>query len=116
MTGFSDIKLAVRAMKIGAEDFIIKPFDIEQLEVIVDRTLVNQALRKKVKQLEEVLNSEISTEILGNSAGIINAIQIAHIVSKAEDTTALILGESGTGKELMARFIHKSSGRSRHPL
>lgn len=47
MTGFSDIKLAVRAMKIGAEDFIIKPFDIEQLEVIVDRTLVNQALRKK---------------------------------------------------------------------
>ena len=116
MTGFSDIKLAVRAMKIGAEDFIIKPFDIEQLEVIVDRTLVNQALRKKVKQLEEVLNSEISTEILGNSAGIINAIQIAHIVSKAEDTTALILGESGTGKELMARFIHKSSGRSRHPF
>lgn len=51
MTGFSDIKLAVRAMKIGAEDFIIKPFDIEQLEVIVDRTLVNQALRKKSKTI-----------------------------------------------------------------
>jgi len=116
MTGFSDIKLAVRAMKIGAEDFIIKPFDIEQLEVIVERTLVNQALRKKVKQLEEVLNNETSTEILGNSQGIIKAIQIAHIVAKAEDTTALILGESGTGKELMARFIHKSSGRSRHPF
>ena len=54
-----------------------------------------------------------SAEILGTSPAIRKAVQIAQIVAKAEDTTALILGESGTGKELMARFIHMSSGRSR---
>ena len=49
ITGFNDIKLAVRAMRIGADDFIIKPFDKDQLEVTVDRALINYALRKKVK-------------------------------------------------------------------
>jgi len=116
ITGFSDIKLAVRAMRIGADDFIIKPFDKDQLEVTVDRALINSALRKKVKELEANLFMDDSTEILGTSPAIRKAVQIAQIVAKAEDTTALILGESGTGKELMARFIHSGSGRSRQPF
>jgi len=116
ITGFSDIKLAVRSMRVGADDFIIKPFDKDQLEVTVDRALINSALRKKVKELEANLFMDDSTEILGTSPAIRKAVQIAQIVSKAEDTTALILGESGTGKELMARFIHTSSGRSRQPF
>ncbi|MFM7339324.1 MAG: sigma-54-dependent transcriptional regulator, partial [Bacteroidota bacterium] len=116
ITGFSDIKLAVRAMRIGADDFIIKPFDKDQLEVTVDRALINSALRKKVKELEANLFMDDSAEILGTSPAIRKAVQIAQIVAKAEDTTALILGESGTGKELMARFIHTSSGRARQPF
>jgi len=116
ITGFSDIKLAVRAMRIGADDFIIKPFDKDQLDVTVDRALINSALRKKVKELEANLFMDDSTEILGTSPAIRKAVQIAQIVAKAEDTTALILGESGTGKELMARFIHSESGRSRQPF
>lgn len=116
ITGFNDIKLAVRAMRIGADDFIIKPFDKDQLEVTVDRALINYALRKKVKELEANLFMDDSAEILGTSPAIRKAVQIAQIVAKAEDTTALILGESGTGKELMARFIHMSSGRSRQPF
>ncbi|MFM8840641.1 MAG: sigma-54 interaction domain-containing protein, partial [bacterium] len=88
----------------------------DQLEVTVDRALINSALRKKVKELEANLFMDDSTEILGTSPAIRKAVQIAQIVSKAEDTTALILGESGTGKELMARFIHTSSGRSRQPF
>ncbi|MGA1308248.1 MAG: response regulator, partial [Candidatus Kapaibacteriota bacterium] len=84
ITGFSDIKLAVRAMRIGADDFIIKPFDKDQLEVTVDRALINSALRKKVKELEANLYMDDSAEILGTSPAIRKAVQVAQIVAKAE--------------------------------
>ncbi|MFM8456396.1 MAG: response regulator, partial [Ignavibacteria bacterium] len=77
ITGFNDIKLAVRAMRIGADDFIIKPFDKDQLEVTVDRALINYALRKKVKELEANLYLDDSAEILGTSPAIRKAVQIA---------------------------------------
>jgi DNA-binding NtrC family response regulator len=116
MTAFSDIKLAVRAMKLGAEDFIVKPLDLEQLEVAVERALQNYDLRRKVHLLEERLKTEQPAEILGTSDGIRRALQMAQIVARAEDTTSLILGESGTGKELIARYIHQQSIRAKNPF
>jgi DNA-binding NtrC family response regulator len=115
MTAFSDIKMAVRAMKLGAEDFIVKPLDLEQMEVTVDRSLQNYDLRRQVNLLEEQLRQEIPNEILGNSEGMIKALEIGKIIASA-DTTALILGESGTGKELLARYIHENSSRVRGPF
>lgn len=115
MTAFSDIKMAVRAMKLGAEDFIVKPLDLEQLEVAVERALENYDLRRQVDLLSEKLREEQPNEILGNSDGVRKALDISKIVAKA-DTTALILGESGTGKELLARFIHDNSPRQRGPF
>ena len=115
MTAFSDIKMAVRAMKLGAEDFIVKPLDLEQLEVAVERALNNYDLRRQVDILSEKLKEEQPSEILGKSEGIKKALEIGKIVAPA-DTTALILGESGTGKELLARYIHDNSNRAKGPF
>jgi len=116
MTAFSDIKMAVRAMKLGAEDFIVKPLDLEQLEVSVDRCLKNFDLRRQVDILSEQLKKDQPNEILGTSEGMKDAMDMAKLISYADDTTVLILGESGTGKELMARYIHENSPRKKGPF
>ena len=116
MTAFSDIKMAVRAMKLGAEDFIVKPLDLEQLEVSVERSLKNFDLKRQVDLLSEQLKKEQPSQILGESEGMQKATEMAKIISGADDTTVMILGESGTGKELMARFIHENSPRVKGPF
>jgi two-component system, NtrC family, response regulator AtoC len=116
MTAFSDIKMAVRAMKLGAEDFIVKPLDLEQLEVAVERALQNYDLRRQVDILSEQLRQEQPNEILGNSEGMQKAMELAKIIASTDDTTVLVGGESGTGKELMARYIHMNSPRQRGPF
>jgi DNA-binding NtrC family response regulator len=115
MTAFSDIKMAVRAMKLGAEDFIVKPLDLEQLEISSEKALENYDLRRQVDILSEQLKEERSSEIIGNSEGVRKALDMAKIVSKA-DTTILVYGESGTGKELLARYIHENSPRAKGPF
>lgn len=115
MTAFSDIKMAVRAMKLGAEDFIVKPLDLEQLEVAVERAITNYDLKRQVEVLSEKLKEEQPSIILGDSEGIRKALDIGRIVSGA-DTTVLIYGESGTGKELLAKYIHDNSPRIKGPF
>jgi len=116
MTAFSDLKMAVRAMKLGAEDFIVKPLDLEQLEVTIEKALHNYDLKRQVYLLSEKLAEERPSEIIGESPEIKKAMEIAKIVASAPDTTALILGETGTGKELFAKYIHENSDRARGPF
>lgn len=116
MTAFSDIKMAVRAMKLGAEDFIVKPLDLEQLELSVQKALENHDLRRKVDILSEQLSESKPSEIIGKSEGLKKAMDMGKLFAKAENTTVLILGESGTGKELMARYIHDHSPRAKGPF
>ncbi|MCX6154995.1 MAG: sigma-54 dependent transcriptional regulator [Candidatus Kapabacteria bacterium] len=116
MTAFSDIKLAVRAMKLGAEDFIVKPPDVDQLEVAVERALTNYDLRRQVDLLSEQLALEQPSEILGNSDGMLKALELGKLIASADETTVLIYGESGTGKELIARYIHQNSPRAKGPF
>ncbi len=116
MTAFSDIKMAVRAIKLGAEDFIVKPLDLEQLELTIDRALKNFDLKRKVNILQHEIKKEQSHEIIGNSEKMQKAMEMGKIFSAADDTTVLILGESGTGKELMARYIHDNSPRAKGPF
>lgn len=116
ITAFSDVKMAVRAVKLGAEDFIVKPPDMEQLEVAVERALKNYDLRRQVDILQERLVDEQSVHILGTSEQLTRILQFADMVAKGDDTTVLILGESGTGKELIARYIHQKSPRANGPF
>lgn len=115
MTATSDIKMAVRAIKLGAEDFIVKPLDLEQLEIAVDKALQNYNLRRQVEILTDKLKEEQPSEIIGNCEQIKKVLNIAKIVA-ATDSTVLIIGETGTGKELLAKYIHKNSPRAKGPF
>ncbi len=116
MTAFSDIKMAVRAMKLGAEDFLVKPLDLDQLEVTIERALKNFELRKRVDLLSEQIEREQPTNIIGASEGLKKALELAKLIASTEDTTVLISGETGTGKELIARYIHDNSPRANGPF
>ncbi|ROL56703.1 sigma-54-dependent Fis family transcriptional regulator [Bacteroidetes/Chlorobi group bacterium Naka2016] len=115
MTSSSDIKMAVRAMKLGAEDFIVKPIDLEQLEVAVEKALQNYDLRRQVEILSDRLKEEQPSEIIGNCEQLKKVLNLAKIVA-ATDSTVLIVGETGTGKELLAKFIHRNSPRAKGPF
>ncbi len=115
ITAFSDIKMAVRAMKLGAEDFIVKPIEIEQLEIAIERALRHHDLRRRVQLLEEQLRLEHPHDIIAVSEGLRSALALAQTVA-AVDTTVLIVGETGTGKELLARYIHRHSPRASGPF
>ncbi|MGB9770862.1 MAG: sigma-54-dependent transcriptional regulator [Candidatus Kapaibacteriota bacterium] len=115
MTSSSDIKMAVRAMKLGAEDFIVKPIDLEQLEVAVEKALQNYDLRRQVEILTDKLKEEQPSEIIGNCEQLKKVLNIAKIVA-ATDSTVLIVGETGTGKELLAKYIHRNSTRAKGPF
>ena len=117
MTAHSDVSLAVRAMKEGAADFVVKPFDLNHLVVLVDRTLEHAKLQARVRMLQEELEEERSRSgIIGRSTGIRRVMDTAEKLALGASTTVLIEGESGTGKELIARFIHHRSARSARPF
>lgn len=115
MTATNDIKMAVRAMKLGAEDFIVKPIDLEQLEVAVEKALKNFDLRRQVEILSDKLKEEQPSEIIGNCEQLKKILAVAKTVA-ATDSTVLIIGETGTGKELLAKYIHKNSPRAKGPF
>ncbi|GAB4302635.1 MAG: sigma-54 dependent transcriptional regulator [Myxococcota bacterium] len=114
ITAFGDIDTAVKAMKAGAYDFIPKPTDREYLKLAVKKAFEHYELETKVKDLEARLGSS-EKEIIFASPEMERTLSLADRVA-GSDATVLILGESGTGKELIARRIHKQSGRKDKPF
>jgi len=106
ITGYADVENAIEAMRLGASDFIKKPFDMDELRLQIERTLQHQALVKENSLLKRQLSDERSR------FGIIGHAKILHdvfaIIEKLADIrcNVIIEGESGTGKELAARAIH----------
>lgn len=116
MTAYPEIKTAVRAMKEGAFDLIVKPFELEELQLTVERASETHTLRRNLQRLErERRIREEVTEILGESPQIELVRKQIERVAVA-DTPILIVGETGTGKELVADSIHRCSPRSCGPL
>jgi DNA-binding NtrC family response regulator len=115
MTAFTDLKMAVHGMKLGAEDFIVKPIDIDQLEVSIHRAIQHYEIKKRLELLAERMKATTPETIIGDSAELKKALDMSAAVSKA-DTTVLLYGESGTGKELFAKFIHDNSNRAKGPF
>ncbi len=116
MTAYGTIEKAVEAMKLGAFDFITKPFDTDYLLMLIKRAIETQRLVTENILLKEEFASKLGLPtIIGKSQGIVNVAQIVKKVAPTK-TTVLLLGESGTGKELFARAIHNLSNRKNYPF
>lgn len=116
ITGFGNVETAVEAMKLGAVDFILKPFDIEAVKLAVSKALGVEKLKEEVRFWQtEALMGNRPGGIIGHSAAMQELFQTLHQVAPA-NATVLILGESGTGKELIAQAIHEMSPRQGSPL
>ncbi|MBN2553389.1 MAG: sigma-54-dependent Fis family transcriptional regulator [Spirochaetales bacterium] len=113
ISAYGEVRDAVEAMKLGAQDYIVKPFDPEELIVRLEKIVENQRVRDQVELGRDRERMEI--ENLGSSPQM---IEIRRTIVKVADTpsTVLITGESGTGKEVIARLMHSCSSRSESPF
>ncbi len=116
ITAYGDVELAVRAMKQGATDFVLKPWQNEKLLATVSSAVALRTSRREVEHLrtqQGALHEELSQpfrDIIGSSAPMRRVLDVIRKVA-ATDANILILGENGTGKELIARAIHRESQR-----
>lgn len=116
MTAFASVETAREAFKLGADDFIQKPFDVEELKLIVKKTLEKQALIDENRAFRRAQRQRGSVKnIVGNSEKMHAIFQMIETVAEVQ-STVLITGESGTGKELVARAIHDLSARAEKPF
>lgn len=116
VTASKDIVSAVEAMKLGAFDYVTKPFDVKEMMVLIEKALENRQLVRENIYLRESLE-ELSSycDIIGKSAPMQKLFQMIERAAPS-DSTILVHGESGTGKELVARAIHQKSRRAARPF
>ena len=110
VTALGEIKTAVEAMKLGASDYILRPFDLETLEIAIAKSLSAKRLNVENTFLK---SNNIATGLIGESASMLALKQLIQQVAP-EKATVLITGETGTGKELVAKAIHAASLRKNH--
>jgi DNA-binding NtrC family response regulator len=116
VTAFGSIDTAIKAVKLGAYDYITKPFEVESLVLAVEQALAERRLRKEVARLRrEVARPYQLSNVISKSAAM---QEVAQLVSRLSGSTAsvLVTGESGTGKEVIARAIHFNSPRAKKPF
>ena len=116
ITAYGSTETAVEAMKMGATDYVLKPFKIDELQTRIQKALDFQAAVGEVTYLRKELKNKYRFEnIVGTSRKM---QQVYNLINKVADTdsTVLIQGESGTGKELVARGLHFNSNRQHHPF
>jgi DNA-binding NtrC family response regulator len=116
ITATKTVKTAVEAMKLGAYDYVTKPFDIDELRLIVSRSLSTKALEQEVKYRREEMDKSFDFgNIIGKSKLMKEVFKVVKQIADSK-STALIMGESGTGKELISRAIHYNSNRKNYPF
>jgi two-component system, NtrC family, response regulator HydG len=115
MTAFATVNTAVEAMKLGAYDYIQKPFDGDEIKLLVERTLEHNRLRLENQALRSMTEMNVARPLIGGSGIMTEVRQRIELVAKS-NATVLVCGESGTGKEVVARLVHSSSERRERPM
>jgi DNA-binding NtrC family response regulator len=117
MTAYSDVQTAVMAMKAGAYDYINKPFELDELKMLIQKAVETQSLRNEVRRLRRQREGEDSgVQFYGNSPQVKSIRELIQMIAQTPRTPVLIQGESGTGKELAANAVHYGSKRAHRPL
>lgn len=116
MTAYGEVKTAVEAMKLGAENYVTKPLDMEELRILVERGIEKRSLKRENIQLRQELDSRYHGDnFVGESEEMQSVFRLIDQVAQT-NTTVLVTGESGTGKELTARAVHSRSPRRNGPF
>ena len=111
LTGYGTVETAVKAMKIGAYDYLSKPINLDELELIIERIHEEQHVHQELELLREEVAENLETEsFVAQDKKMKEVLSLVSRIAKS-DSTVLINGESGTGKEVVARLIHKASRR-----
>lgn len=115
ITGFGDVDNAVQAMKMGAYDYITKPFDLDRLELVIEKAFQRTSLQRENRLLRHKQSEEYPIKLIGHSEKM---KQVCYLVRKVAPTNVpvLLTGESGTGKTVVARSIHDLSSRRQMPF
>ncbi len=117
MTAYGSVETAVEAMRLGAYDYVNKPFKSREIEVIVRLALEAGLLKREVRELrEEALGTRGLGNIVARDPSMLKVFDMVRKVAQNPDVTVLIQGESGTGKEMIARAIHAESSRAERPF
>jgi len=116
MTAHGSIDSAVEAIKLGAHDYLQKPFEFTQLQHFADKVLEHHLLRREVRDLKEELDRRLGVGVLVTRSERMKAVVDLAVQVAPSGITALIEGESGTGKELLAHLIHQNSPRAERPF
>jgi two-component system response regulator HydG len=114
LTGHGGVEHAVKATKLGAYDFMLKPPDLDHLGVVLARALEHSRLRREVEHYRGAAQPEVV--LLGRSPGLQRVLQRLERAAKSGTATVLLRGETGSGKELMARYLHGHSARAQGPF
>jgi DNA-binding NtrC family response regulator len=115
LTAINDLKKAIECIKMGAYDYITKPYNLDELVVTITKALEHKSLIIEHSILKEKVNKKLPHNIVGGSPQLQKIINLANKAALS-DSNILIEGETGTGKELFAEYIHKHSTRSEKPF
>ena len=116
VTAQGGLETAVNTMRHGAYDYINKPFNLDEMAIVIRKALETSDLRREVVQLRSEHKKQGPPKILGNSKHMKNVLEMMAKVARSDASTVLVQGESGTGKELVAKWIHYESARAEKPF
>lgn len=117
ITAEATVETALRAMKSGAYDYVVKPFNLQELRVLIEKALAQSEMKRSLDYYEADRHATLTRErLIGDSPRFTEMLSLAQKVAASPMATVLLLGESGTGKNIIARSIHNQSARASKPF